>query len=149
MFLLAIIITVLPGCEDDDDPAIQTSQWDFEVNIEITDPDMYTYYSEGVAVLEATETAFAVEADFSFAGIGYTDVVVEGSVSGGNMVLSNKTVELVFQHEGNEYVKLVSFNIPEGVNANHQATGTGTITIERTDTGLVESGTLEFTAVKQ
>lgn len=153
-FFLPVIIlfVVFMACNDDDengdDPIVQTSEWNFTVTINITDPDVYSFDAVGVALIEATETTYAVEADYTIGGADFTDVIVEGDVNNGEYDFQNKTIEVLYQFSGNEFTEIIDFSITDMDMNGDSATGTGTISIERTDTGAVESGTLEFTATK-
>lgn len=146
----AVFFLVFPACNDDDDdsPAVQTSEWSFEVTFNITDPDIYSFDAAGTALAEFTETVYDITANYTIGGAEFTDVNIDGNINNGVWDFTNKTLEIEFQNGDIEFTEIIDFSITELNMNGGTASGTGNVTIENVDAGTTESGTLEFTATE-
>ena len=149
IFSFAVFLLVFPACNDDeDDSTVIAEEWEFQATFNITDPDTYSFDAEGTATVEYSETAYAVIAQYTIGNVEFNDVIVEGAISNGVWDFSDQYVEVLFQNGDIEFTEYINFSIPDIDRAGGNATGAGTISIENSETGAVESGTITFTATE-
>ncbi|MFP4469271.1 MAG: hypothetical protein ACLFPE_01225 [Bacteroidales bacterium] len=149
LIFLAAILFAFAGCKDDDDPDVQAADWQFDVTFNITDPDVYTFDGSGVAEVETTDNSYYISADYVIGDVEYEDVTIEGAIENGKLDFDNKIVDVVHQSGSVVYTETITFSLPDISLENNTATGSGDVTIVRSDTGVSKSGTLEFTATRQ
>ncbi len=145
---LIILILVISACNDDenDDPAMKTSNWSFALTFNITDPDTYSFDAGGTATADETDTEYTITANYSIGNADFSDVVIEGVIENDLWDFTNKTLQIDFQNGDIQFTEIINFSITDLTMDGGTATGTGDITIENVEAGTTESGTIEFTA---
>ncbi len=147
--LLAVVLFAFAGCKDDDtNPDIRSSEWNFEVVFNINDPRLYTFNAIGTATLQTDSVSYAITANYTIGGTEFDDVEISGDIQDGALDLTDKTFDVLYQDGVVSYTETIVLNLPDINTDSTSANGTGTVVIIRSDTGASESGTIDFTATK-
>ena len=147
--LLALIIA-FSGCnKDDDEPETNIQEYAFEVTFNITDPDIYSFVAEGDAMIEITGDAYTITANYTIGNQVFEDIVIEGNLVDGEVVLENEVLVIQFEQNGVTYTETITFSITEMVFELNEVTGSGPVKIEMDPGAIVEEGTMDFIATME
>lgn len=149
-FFLPIFAVILAfsACKDDDEPNVETQNWEFEAIFNITDPDIYSFTAEGVAVIESDGSTYEILATYTIGQLTFEDITLTGDVVDGEIVIANEVLVIEFEANGTNYTETITFSLPNINTSGNTANGSGPLKIETEPGGVVEEGTLEFEATK-
>lgn len=147
---LFVVILAFSTCKkDDDDPNVVTQEWEFEVTFNITDPDIYSFIATGTAVIETDGNTYAIEADYIIGQQVFENIILEGNMTNGEIVIDNEVLVIEFEQNEIIYTETITFSLPNVNVSGDNASGSGLVKIEKEPNGTTEEGTLEFEASKK
>jgi hypothetical protein len=147
LILFALILT-FSACKDDDEPNVETQNWEFEAIFNITDPDIYSFTAEGTAVIESDGSTYKILASYTIGQQTFEDITLTGNVVNGEIVIANEVLVIEFEANGVSYTETITFSLPNINTSGTTASGSGPVKIETEPGSTVEEGTLEFEAIK-
>ncbi len=145
--LFALILT-FSACEDDDEPNIETQNWEFEATFNVTDPDIYSFTAEGTAVIESDGSTYTILATYTVGQLQFEDVGFSGDIVDGKVEIINQVVVVEFEIAEIQYTETVTFSLPNIDISGDAANGSGHFSIVMEPGAVEESGTMEFAATK-
>jgi len=146
--LLAVILAFSTCKKDDDEPTIETQEWEFEATFNITDPDIYSFTANGTAIIESDGSTYKIVASYTVGQMTFEDIEITGDIVDGKADVTNKVVVIEFEIGGVSYTETVTFSLSIIDTSGDNASGSGPLTIVMEPGNTVEEGTLEFEATK-
>ncbi len=146
--LFAVILAFSTCKKDDDEPNVETQEWEFEVTFNITDPDIYSFTATGTAVIETDGNTYAIEADYTIGQQVFENILLEGTMTNGEIVIDNEVLVIEFEQNEIIYTETITFSLPNVNVSGENASGSGPVKIEMEPGATTKEGTLEFEASK-
>jgi hypothetical protein len=146
--LLAAILAFSTCKDDDEDPNVETQQWEFEASFNVTDPDIYSFTAEGTAVIESDGNTYTIVATYTVGQMEFEDITISGDIVDGKVDITNKVVVIEFEINEIQYTETVTFSLSNIDTSGDTASGSGPFEIVMEPGAVEESGTLEFGATK-
>ena len=99
-------------------------------------------------MIETDGNTYAIEADYTIGQQVFENILLEGTMTNGEIVIDNEVLVIEFEQNEIIYTETITFSLPNVNVSGENASGSGPVKIEMEPGATTKEGTLEFEASK-